>query len=153
MAVVHLCYYYPKLPDKVASHFGTSDLPDSWMSKNTLMFLFLGLYVFISGLMFSIPYTINKIPISLVNFPNKRYWLAPERYHKVKPEFGKWFNIFAIALLIFFIFTTHLVIKANLSAPVVFDGRSMIVGLVLFTVFVLIWLIGFYRRFSKKEES
>ena len=36
MAVAaHMAYYYPQLPDSVASHFGAGGRPDDWSSKGT----------------------------------------------------------------------------------------------------------------------
>src|ERR1700687_3898882 len=46
IAAVQIAYYYPQLPDVVASHFGISGAANSWEPKST----FFGLFGFIYAL-------------------------------------------------------------------------------------------------------
>jgi len=37
LCIAHAAYYYPLLPDRVASHFGVSGQPDAWASKESFV--------------------------------------------------------------------------------------------------------------------
>jgi len=80
--VAQMVYWYGRLPDPLPSHFDAQGQVDGEMSKN-------GFYV-LMGLMntfFLIGFPLlgkllGRVPNSMINMPNKEYWLAPERRDK-----------------------------------------------------------------------
>lgn len=77
--VAQIFYYYPYLPEIVASHFNGFSEPDNFVSKQSFVLLkgvILMLVVFEFALL---PLLIEKMPDSLLNLPNKNFWLAKER--------------------------------------------------------------------------
>ena len=79
LCIGHAAYYYPLLPDRVASHFGASGQPDAWSSKESFVKIYFFVIAFIAVLFPGIGLILGKIPASLINLPNKDHWLSPER--------------------------------------------------------------------------
>ncbi|NOX87732.1 MAG: DUF1648 domain-containing protein [Calditrichaeota bacterium] len=71
--------YYPLLPEQMAIHFDALGRADSWASKAVFCGINLGLLVFVAGLFHLMTYLLPRLPEELINLPNKKYWLAPER--------------------------------------------------------------------------
>jgi uncharacterized membrane protein len=146
--ISHLLFYYPNLPETIASHFNASGEANGWMSKQFFA-IFEGIILLIIILPFTlVPRQIEKMPDAKINLPNKEYWLATDR----RPEtfriiriFLEWFTIGLLAL---FIAVNQLVFRANLNKQNLSDvGIWTIVG--IFLTFTIIWLIIFIRRFQK----
>jgi uncharacterized membrane protein len=78
-AICQFVYWYPILPDVVASHFDHQGNADGTMAK-TAFFVLFGLLqlLFLLGMPL-LAKVLPKFPNSMVNCPNKEYWLAPER--------------------------------------------------------------------------
>ncbi len=102
LCVFQALHYYPLLPDKVASHFGPSGKPDAWSTKSVFVTLYLavigGCALFFLGLGF----IIRVIPRSLLNLPNKAYWLAEERREQTYDfmlSYTLWFSSATLAVI------------------------------------------------------
>lgn len=138
-------FYYPNLPAEIASHFGASGEPDGWMSKESyfaVLAVVLGLIV----LEFTfLPFLVEKMPVSLVNMPNKEYWFSGETRGETIEIFRHFFEWFSAALLGLFIGINQLVIRANLTGESLSSNSWLILG--AFLLFVVVWLIKFVRRF------
>jgi Domain of unknown function (DUF1648) len=50
LSAAQVAYYYPRLPDNVASHFDWMGRPDGWMSKSSFLAFEFGLTVFLAVL-------------------------------------------------------------------------------------------------------
>lgn len=80
--VVLVWSYYPYLPQRVASHFGGSGVANGWMSKSGFAAFSIVFPIALATLLFGIQASMSllgRMPGSMVNVPNKWYWLAPER--------------------------------------------------------------------------
>ena len=149
VGIAQSIYYYFHLPEKIASHFGPSGIPDSWMTKNAYLALEIGMVLFITLLMLSIPFFLKITPIFLINFPKKDYWLAPERKQHSLKIICPWFYIFGAGMNIFFIFIFYLAYRANLSEPIILNDKLVWWGTSCFLVFLIVWIIGLYSCFNK----
>ena len=148
--VAHIVFYYPNLPENVASHFNSFGEHDGFMSKPNFV-IFEGVILLIIIIEFTLlPLFIKKMPNSLINLPNKAYWLAPERRDATFGIFGNYFEWFSIALLSLFIAVNHLVFQANLTKQNL-SGTSMWLILGAFLVFTIVWLIKFIRQFRLRS--
>ena len=146
VAVIQSAYYYPQLPDTVASHFDARGIPNGWMSKQFFFAVYLGIMAF----MIVIFYLIPKFPNQLRNIPNRDYWMAPERKEETLKHIENVTPRMGIATMLFFLYVFQLVIEANLAPDPVLSGN---VGwaLILYLIFSAIWLFKFIRRFWKKN--
>lgn len=145
-----LIYYYPQLPERIASHFGASGEPDGWMSKNAFYAFEIGLFAFISGLFFCISYFIPRMPRALVNLPNKDYWLAPERRDETVRIFREKMETFQIPLLALFISINQLAIRANLNRENLSNASWLVLG--AFLLYTIVWCFGLNKKFKIYEN-
>lgn len=143
-------YYYPNLPEIIASHFNGTGEADSWMSKQGFI-IFDAIILLIVILHFTLlPPFLKKLPDSLINLPNKKYWLATERRAETFNTLKTFFEWFAIALLGLFIAVNQLVFQANLAKQNLSAvGIWTIIG--IFLTLTIIWLIVLTKHFKKTK--
>ncbi|MBI2375389.1 MAG: DUF1648 domain-containing protein [Deltaproteobacteria bacterium] len=137
---------FSSMPETMATHFGPSGAADGFAPKSAWPFvqaIMLGLPLLI-GL--GTPELVGRIPVELVNLPNKEYWLAPERRATTLDAFREelaWFGSFMLA---FMLWVTHLVFDANRRhGPL--SNSGMIMGLLVMLAVTIVWCVRFFRRF------
>jgi uncharacterized membrane protein len=151
-AAFHMIYYYPLLPERVASHFDGYGRPNGWSSRDAFIAIYAFVMLLMAVLYAGIGYALPRLPDSLINLPNKDYWFAPERKAEAMAVIKQDMAVFFSATLIFLIGTMHLTIRVNV-------GRSETLGdwffLLLFSylVFVIVWSIGLIKKFSVKKTG
>lgn len=142
---------FADLPPMVASHFGANGKPDGWMSRGGFAwFSLLPLFVVLI-VTFVAPVMVAKLPPSRVNFPNKDYWLAPERKEEAIGRFAARMEWFGVVLLAFIAFVYELVFEANAARRGLANGPFLI-ALVAFLLFALVWIVSMYRAFALPPE-
>lgn len=146
----HFIFYYPNLPEVMATHFNAAGEPDGWMSKqNSLIFEVVLLFIIISEFTF-LPLLIEKMPDTLINLPNKEFWLAAERRAETFDVMRAFFEWFAVALLTLLIVVNHFIFTANLKREnLPASAMWLIVG--TFLIFTIAWMIKFLRHFKIKR--
>ena len=72
-------WYWPALPERVASHFDGAGRPNGWSSKESFVGLMLGMTVFHAALFLGIEQLVRRAPAKWINLPHKEEWLAPAR--------------------------------------------------------------------------
>ena len=149
LAVGQSAYYYPQLPDVVASHFNAAGAPNDWTSKNA----FYGLYAAMIGLIVLVfafvPARLGRLPVAWISLPHKDYWLAPERRRETMRRIAGQMLWFGSATLVFMIGTFELAMRANLVNPPRLSTFAMWVLLTLYSVYTLVWLIRLLLGFRK----
>lgn len=78
-AIVQAAWWYPRLPAQVPTHFGPNGLPDGWSTPTQMIVVFVGLQFISAGSLALVAIALKFIPNSMINIPNRQYWLAPER--------------------------------------------------------------------------
>ncbi|MFO1042560.1 MAG: CehA/McbA family metallohydrolase [Planctomycetaceae bacterium] len=144
---ISLAATFSLLPEKVATHFDITGLPDGWMSR-TLHLIFIGLFgigfpLLIIGICWSVRYV---SPVT-INIPHRDYWLAEERRLE-SVDFVFRHSIWLGCLGIAFITGLHwAVVLANRQQPPHLS-TPMILGIAGgFIAGVTVWIIFLYRRF------
>ncbi len=143
---------YLILPDEVAIHFGFGGKPDSWASKevNLIATVAIQLIVF---LVCYIPLRfLDAIPARYINIPNKDYWLSPENLPAAKNKLNSLMPQFGIATYLLFNMVLILTVDANLSDPVQLKGSIFLIGLAIYAVFIVLWLIRCILSFRLPES-
>ena len=150
--LAHFGYYYPILPEMLASHFGLRGKPDGWMSKDGFIVFEVVLLLIIAFLKFGVPHLFKKIPAALVNIPNRHYWLAEERKQHTLEILHREMGWVFVGIVSLMIAVNHLIFQANLS-----DNKSLpnMFWLVFigFLVFILIWFFRFKIIFKIPDEN
>jgi uncharacterized membrane protein len=138
------------MPPVLATHFGGSGAPNGWQTQSEFFILEIVLLGVCLLFAFGIPRLIGALPISLVNVPNKEYWLAPERREETLAFFRTQFAWFGCGFLAFLIVVNQLVFDANQSQPRQLNTTVFVASLVGFLTFVGIWTIRLILRFSRR---
>lgn len=142
-------YYYPVMPDWMASHFEGSGRADNFASKEAFFTLKAIIILFTFGIFIVMPWCFQKFRLKKMNLPNSDYWLAPERIDEVYSYFRASFCWFGVVNLSFIIGVMQLVFSANLKPNPVLNNNIFFVLLGSYFVFTIIWLVKFYRKFKK----
>ncbi|HET7585854.1 MAG TPA: DUF1648 domain-containing protein [Gemmatimonadaceae bacterium] len=142
----------PSLPSVVASHFGAGGVADGFMPRDTYI-------MFMSVVSLGVPLTVGvllrqlrRIPVSLINIPNRDYWLAPERADASRQYLARHGTIFPALLVVFLCFVHWQVIGANRVHPARIAERPFIVGLVLLLLVTIVWVGALFAHFRRPRS-
>ena len=141
-------YYYPLLPDRVASHFGASGQPDAWSSKESFVKIYFIVVVFIVLLFPGIGLMLRKIPTSLMNLPNKDYWLSPERSQDTIDVLSRQFLWFGSATLMLLLDIFHQSFRVHLGKAQTLEHP--VASIVVYVGFSVLWSIALIVKFMRK---
>lgn len=137
------------LPPIVAIHFDGAGNANGFATgadcREFMLAITLGAPAFVALLTVLVP---RSVPPSMVNIPNKAYWLAPERARgsiAFLCEQGIWF---ASILLAFLIAVDWLLAKANAVQPPLFPTRQFMACLFLLFAAIGVWALRMFQRFS-----
>ena len=137
------------LPPVVASHFGPGGVANGFMGKGAYTSLMLAVVIAIPALIAFSGQLVRFIPLQLINLPNKQYWLAPQRRAATLEALSSMSLPFAFALVVFLCFIHWLVLQANAVQPAKLQEVPLFVGLAVFGVATVLWLIVLFRRFGR----
>ncbi len=146
IAVMQVGHFYPLMPERMASHFNASGKADGWMTKEGFFGFYVGVLVLMALVFIFIPKFMLKIPDSMINLPNRDYWLAPERRAQTGEMIESYMNAAGNAVIALLLCVFHLAFSANLDA----GGRlpqSTWILLAAFMIFMSVWTIRFLRAF------
>jgi len=141
------------LPDRVAIHFGGGGQPDSWGSKEINCLLFIGIESLIFILIWFSPTLMMKTPPSMINLPNKKYWLSDENKGATKQKLHSLMMEFGVAIMSFFLIVFLLTTSANLSEPVRLNESLFFAFLIVFLIYSVFWTIKLYRSFKLPKKQ
>ena len=148
LVAVQVMYYYPQMPEVVASHFDGRGAPNGWSSRNLFFAIYLSMIALLAGIFIFVPrWSERRIGFSL-KIPNRDYWLAPERLEQTRAFFQRQMIVMGVVHLLLAIFTVQLAIMANLGQETqLHSGIGWALG--LYFLFIIAWLVHFWRYFSK----
>jgi uncharacterized membrane protein len=141
------------LPESVASHFGRNGEPNGWSGKDVHFLIMQGLYIFLFLMFYYMPDLIVKTPVRWVNIPHRDYWFRTENQNLFRKKISEAMYEMGFFLFLFFGFLSYLIVKANLSSPVVLDEKAFITVFSLFMASVVVWLVKFYRSFRIPDND
>lgn len=152
-AAIHFSSLYAQLPPVMASHFDARGVPNGWQPKELFFTFLVGSLVIAAILTFAVPLLMEVLPTSLINLPNKEYWLAPERRAESIGFFQTQFAWFGCALLFFMMFAFEFAIRANFRDRPQMDSSSFVIALVAFILFALISTLRMMKRFGSPPQT
>jgi len=151
VGAVRYFYYAPRLPEVLGSHFAGNGAVNGWQSKVAFFSTELAVVVLAAVVGFGIPRIIGAMPVSLINLPNKEFWLSPERRAESLGYLQMHMAWFGCALLAFLLFVMDLVYQANLQTPPRLNSAAFVPGLVVFLLFVTISTVRLVARFARRS--
>ena len=144
---------YSKLPDQLATHFDMSGKPDGWSSKGNFFVTWYAVILGINALtiFMTLMITKGKFPASILNVPNKDYWLATEErkeecIKRIEPVIFATFSLTNITFSIVY----QAIIQSNIETIFRFPVWSIFVPLVIMFIYVFAYLA---TAFKKPEGS
>ena len=146
LAVIQVIYYYPQMPELVASHFDGLGAANAWSSKNGFFGLYLAIILILIGIFEFVPRWSESRASFGMKIPHRDYWLAAERVEQTKAFFRRQMMIMGVAHLGLAIYAIQLVILANLE-QVPRLHPSIFWALVVYFVILAVWLIHFFLHF------
>lgn len=135
------------LPPIVAIHFGTGGVPNGWASSTVNALLFLGLQSLLFFMFLLAPRLVFLFPPSMVNLPNKDYWLKEENKPRTEALLTALMYKFGVAMLLFFFVVNVLVIHANLTSPVRLAEVPFLAAVGLLLLYTAYWCVKLYQAF------
>jgi uncharacterized membrane protein len=151
LTVIQIILYYPQLPHIMASHFDGSGHPNGWMSKNTFFVIHILMVLLMVLCFWRVPWGMTRLPLSWWSLPHRDYWLAPERREHTMRWIQGAMLVMGVVTVVLLLLTIQLAIDANLNPPPVLSDA---IGGLLVAYFVStgVWLVAFFRRFSRAEQ-
>jgi uncharacterized membrane protein len=134
------------LPQRIASHFGPSGVPDAFMPTHAFFALQAGISLFTIASLLLAPLLLRVVPDALINLPNRKYWLSPEHKPRALRTLATWFAWYAAWLSLFLAAVLELVLRANLARGRLDAGLFMLV-LAVFVVGTVLALVRLVRAF------
>ncbi len=151
-AALYFSSYYAQLPNVVASHFNGRGIANGWQTKSAFFAVLIAVSVLAAVVGFGIPRIIAAMPPQLINLPNKRYWLAPEHIADTMEFLNRYFAWFGCAVFTVVLVTFDYAVQSNLHLDHRPDTSRMWYLLAAFGVFVLVWIIRIFKRFSRVPQ-
>lgn len=148
LAIVQIIYYYPQMPEVVASHFDGLGIPNDWSSKNGFFGLYAAILAMLVGIFVFVPGWSENNRRFGMKIPHRDYWLAPERLTQTRAFFRRQMMIMGVVHVSLAIYAIQLAILAN------FAGQPRLhpsIGwaLTLYFAILIVWLVHFYLHFRK----
>ena len=152
VSFIQLFYHLQHLPDPVASHFRADGQADDTMSRS-------GYGIFMSALLLGMPLIMvvsakitNYVPTSMVNMPNKEYWLADGRREATLKEMETLLIGIGVATQFFLMAISQLTYWSNMEG----DNLSMPAFTFVMVVYLAI-IVAFtayvYWRFRLPKDA
>lgn len=104
-------------------------------------------YVFVSSA--SLPDIAARRWPQLLNIPNREHWMAPDRVEETLSSLRTRTALLATATIGLQCLVHRLVLSANAADRPELDQQTLLVGLGLFAVFLIGWIVSLYRRFRR----
>lgn len=145
-------WQHGQMPERVASHFNAAGQANGWMTRDAQLAWQLGTVTFLALLFQGIVLLQPRLPVELINVPNRAYWFAPER----RAASDEWIAGLVLSIgcltLLFFIGLFQLVCRANLSpAPRLPAGLGALGPLLLLAILGL--AATTILRFARKPAA
>lgn len=140
--------YLPHLPERVASHFGANGQPDGFTSKSSYLYMMSSMKLGMALMLGLLAYFIRYIPTSMINIPNRSYWLHPERRSATLLDTELTLLAIGIATGLFLNGLAHLTYRANVDAT----GLRMLpfaIMMFAFLAFVALICVRSLRRYGR----
>jgi uncharacterized membrane protein len=139
-----MAYYYPQMPQRMASHFAADGRVNGWQSRQAFFVIMFLVSAASAVVCFLAPRQIAARANARINLPNRDYWLeATMRFISATMA---WFGC---GILLVLIAGTFFALQANLGPDRRFNSQAMLVVLAGFLASLLGLLTGLVRHFQR----
>ena len=145
-ALLQMAWYYPRLPERMASHFDAAGRANAFLPKPAFFILYASVLGLLSVLFLLTPMLLARLPNGMINLPNRDYWLAPERRSLALAKVQAFSVGFGNGMLLFLLLVFRDVMRANLLEVPELSMRIW-VFLALLAAFSIVWTVRLGRSF------
>lgn len=145
LLLVEFIYFYPLLPQKMASHFSFSNHPSNWIPKSSFVILFVWMYLLITIFVIGFAVLLPRIPDNFINIPNREFLLQPARKDKTLSYISNYLVSIGSLTILLFVVIDYFIFRANIDKshklpPVFFPV------VILYTLIIVLMSIAMYRK-------
>jgi len=148
-----MAYYYPQMPQRMASHFAADGSPNGWQSREAFFVLMIVVSSASAVVCVLAPRQIAAKSNARINLPHRDYWLAPERRAETMRTISATMAWFGCGILLVLISGTFLALQANLAPDHHFNSEAMLAVLGGFLASLLFLFVGLVRHFQRVPPS
>ena len=106
-------WYWSQLPDRVATHWGIDGQPNDWMTRTGATVTLCGLQIAVPWFLVAVTSLASRLPHSMINIPNREYWLHPDRSSETLAWMNRMLGWIAVLTSILMINLGHMAFIAN----------------------------------------
>lgn len=139
------------LPERVASHFGSSGAADSFMSHDGYLTFMLACVIGLPLLTAGIMTLVFRGATGSLNIPHRDYWLAPSRRAATIAFLIRHSMLFGACLAVFLSYVHWLVVQANGRQPAVLSNSGIYAGLGVFLLVLVVWTLWLFWAFRRPK--
>lgn len=137
------------LPARVAVHFGAGGAANGWQSREGYEIAMIALIAAVPLLLVASLGWLPRIGACLTNFPNKDYWLAPERREKTFERLTRFAAFLGIVMVVFLTAVHLVVVEANSSTRPTLPTAPFVTVMLGFAVAMIAWVAGLTYGFRR----
>ncbi len=145
-SLVRVAWVWDALPADMASHFDGAGQPNDWMPKESLFAILAMVQIGVPLLLALVSIAQRRVSPSLINLPNRDYWLAPERKDEAMRRLGGALEWVAAVVAAFMAGALELVLRANLRSSRL-ETAAFALMLGMFLLAIAATIAGIYRAF------
>jgi hypothetical protein len=139
-----------RLPERVATHFDAAGVANGFMTRAQCRAFMLALTLGAPTLLAVVTGLVPRlVPASMINLPNRDYWLDPSRIDDALAYLSAQGIWFGCLLLLFLAAVDAMVATANATTPAQLPMRAFAWVLGLFAVAVVVWVVRMLARFLR----
>jgi uncharacterized membrane protein len=144
VALAQSLWFFPQLPDIVASHFDGAGRPNGWSGKGFFFAFYLLIVCAVASIFLIAGSSVR--PRSRLRIPNLEYWLAPERSEETISFLRRNLLSAGAASLALAVVVMQFAIQANFEDPPRISA-AVYWALLAYFLYVGVWLVRLYLRF------
>ncbi len=125
-----------RLPERVASHFGSGGLANGFMTHDVYVLFMIAMTTLLPLVVVASLGFIPRLATSKLSIKNREHWLAPARREATMATLGNMACAIGVVLILFLVGIHFLTLEANTRTPPRLDEGAFFVVLVLFLVVI-----------------
>lgn len=114
-AVADLVAHYPRLPERVATHFNEAGDPDGWSTRQGYLWTVCWGVGLLPAVILGSIAAVKFLPARFINVPHPEIWLAPGQAERTRAIAAAMVHWTGVATFVFLMALNHLTLRANLT--------------------------------------
>ena len=151
-SILQAVFFWPHLPNEVASHFNAAGQADGWMSKTAFVALTLLIQIGLAAMMLGFGWLIKVLPTSMINIPNREYWLADERREQTLGESESLMAWIAAGTAVFMMVIFYLTFDANVGEKKGLNSSASWSCAIVYMVGLLVFCVMRLKKYFRVPE-